>query len=192
MAANRRARARTIRLYIIAAVLALLVGAGGLAVFGLFLQTGIEANSHLAAAVGDYDRDNLPAAERELRTALSIKADLYDARFDLAIVLLKEGRYAAALAELRRAEGIKELATAHLYAGVADLAMHRPDLARDEARAGLAQVGQDPDIDALLATADRQLGHAASAEQEYATARSEGYQGQTVRDWIAQAALTQD
>jgi len=70
--------------------------------------------------------------------------------------------------------------------------MHQPDLARAEASGGLALVGQDPDMDAVLAMADQQLGRSADAARAYASARASGYQAQTVRGWIAQASLAQD
>ncbi len=192
VAVSRRDRVRMVRLYISAVVLAVVLGFGALVVFGLPLQKSIEANGHLSTAVGDYARGDLSAAEREIRQAVSIKGDDYNARFDLGIVLLKEGHYDAALAEFRQAEGVKKLPPPYLYAGVAALAMQRPDLARDEATGGLALAGQDPDIDAVLAMADQQLGHSADATRAYASARASGYQGQTVRGWIAQASLAQD
>lgn len=192
VAARRRDRVRMVRLYISAIVLVVVLGFGALVVFGLPLQQSIEANGHLSTAVGDYARDDLAAADREIRQAISIKGDDYDARFDLGIVLLKEGHYDAALAQFRQAEGIKKLPTPFLYAGIAALAMHQPDLARAEASGGLALVGQDPDMDAVLAMADQQLGRSADAARAYASARASGYQAQTVRGWIAQASLAQD
>src|SRR5579875_1000465 len=99
IAERRRKRARTVRLYAIGiAFMALLIG-GIFVAYDYFAGVDLTANQHTAAAMSDYARGNLGGAEHELRTAVASRGDDYTLRYDLGIVLLKEGRYAGALVQ---------------------------------------------------------------------------------------------
>lgn len=190
-AAQRKRRGSTVRLYIIAAIVVLGGCLGGLVLWGLHLKAELDANQHVANAITAYTQGHLAQAEREMRAGVAVKSDDYNARFDLGVLLLKEGKYAEAVQQLRQAEAIGQVPTAYLYAAVAELAQGKPALAHAEIQPALAKVPNDPDVNAALALADQGLGHKTLAAQEMATARADGYSGHGVRGWIAEAQFEQ-
>lgn len=191
LAERRRGRARAARLYVIGvAAVALIIG-GIFAVYSHFADVEFTTNRHIAAALSDYARGNLGGAERELRTALSVKGDDYTLNYDLGIVLLKEGRYPEALTPLRAAERLNEGATAYLYAAVAGLAMHRPALVLPDARQAVAKAPDDRVATAALALVDDALGRRAEAAQARAAGRVGTYAGGGVEELIDGANLEQ-
>lgn len=190
-AAQRKRRGTTVRLYIIAAVVVLGACLGSLVLWGLHLKAELDANQHVANAITAYAQGHLAQAEREMRAGVAVKSDDYNARFDLGILLLKEGKYAEAIPQLRQAETIGQVPTAYLYAAVGELAEGHPALAHAEIQPALAKVPNDPDVNGALALADQALGHKALAAHELATARADGYSGSGVRGWISEAQFEQ-
>jgi len=189
VAQNRAHRRRMLRLYGIGVVgLALVVLTIFLA-YDVYQQHLLDVNHHVAAAYSAYSHGDLGTAEQQLRGALSLDDGNYTAHLDLGLVLLKAGRYSDARAELHRAGDINHVATAYLYAGVAALAMRQPQLARGEMAQALAQTPYDDAVNAVAAMADRAAGRAATAARELAVARSYGYTGATLKDYIARAIL---
>lgn len=138
----------------------------------------------MSRAQSDYEQGNLRAAEREIETILAADPSSYRATYDLGLLFLKSGQYADALARLQHAATLSNISDAHFFAAVAALALRRPLLARREAQLTNTLQPNDYATMALLAMADRALGHAALAARERATALSLGYQGQTLREMI--------
>lgn len=138
----------------------------------------------MSRAQSDYEQGNLRAAEREIETILAADPSSYRATYDLGLLFLKSGQYADALARLQHAATLSNTSDAHFFAAVAALAVRRPLLARREAQQANMRQPNDYATMALLAMADRALGHAALAARERATALSLGYQGQTLREMI--------
>ncbi len=189
VAARRRQTRRTLRLYGIGvaavALLILLI----FFIYNFFAAVALGTNAHIARADTAFARGRYAVAEGELRAAAGINSGDYTILLDLGIVLLREGRYNAALTTLRQAEDARRIPTAYLYAAVAGLAMHRPDLAHGDAQIGLALAPRDAELSAALAYGDQGLGDTARGARELAAARSDGYTGHGVRDWIANATL---
>ncbi len=189
VAQNRAHRRHMVRLYGVGVAGLALVALTIFLAYDFYQQHLLDIKRHVAAAYSAYSRGNLGTAEQQLRGALSLDDGNYTARLDLGLVLLKDGRYPNAQAELHRAGDINHVATAYLYAGVAALAMNQPRLARTEIALALAQAPYDADVNAVAAMADRTLGRAAPAARELATARSYGYAGLTLKGYIARAML---
>ena len=188
LAQQRQLRQRTLRLYGITTIAAVAIVAAGFYAYSTFVMAGIDADNRFATAVTsastDYSQGNYAAAEREMRAAVASQ-DGYNVRFDLGIILLSAGKYAQALPQLRKAEEYYPKApSAYIYAAIAGLAMHRPDLARIQAARVLKLVPHDPLGNALLAQADSALGRKAEAVRHLGTARSNGYTGGTLSTWI--------
>ncbi len=189
VAQNRAHRRRVLRLYGVGVAGLALVALTIFLVYDVYQQRLLDVNRHVAAAYSAYSRGDLGTAEQQLRGALSLDDGNYTAHLDLGLVLLKAGRYSDARAELHRAGDINHVATAYLYAGVAALAMNQPQRARTELALALAQAPYDSDVNAVAAMADRASGRAAPAARELAVARSYGYAGLTLKDYVAQAML---
>lgn len=196
LAQQRQLRQRTLRLYGITVIAAIVIAAAGFYAYSTFVVAGIDADNRFATAVTsaatDYSEGNYAAAEREMRAAVA-SHDGYNVRYDLGIVLLGAGKYAQALPQLRKAEQYYPKApSAYIYAAIDGLAMHRPDLARMQATSVLKLVPHDPLGNALLAQADSALGRKAEAARYLAIARANGYSGGTLSDWIHQAIFEYD
>jgi len=187
VALRRRDRVRTTRLYFIGA------GAIGLVIVAIFViydiygTSQIRASQHLAAALSDYERRDAAGAYHETRAAIDAGIRDYALQFNVGLLLLKLGHDDEALRQLRRAEAIRSVPTAYLYAAIAALAAHNPTTARAEAQHANNLAPGDPDISAVLAMAGAKLGHTTRATQEFATARASGYQGETLTQLIANA-----
>ncbi len=188
-ALRRRDRGRTTRLYLIGA------GAIGLVIVAIFVvydvygTSQIRASQHLASALSDYEQHDAAGAYHETRAAIDAGIRDYTLQFNVGLLLLKLGHDDEALRQLRRAEAIRSVPTAYLYDAIAALAEHDPASARAEAQHAADLAPGDPDISAVLAMADAGLGHSARATQEFATARANGYQGETLAQLIADAGF---
>lgn len=195
IAARRQRRTRTLRLYAIAVGVIFLLVLGILVVYGSFFSAGIATGTRFSnafnAASNALIQGDYRTAEREMRDAIAIR-DGYNVRYDLGVILLKAGRYDAASAQFHKAISFKQDSDAYWYAAVAALAMHRPAIARLQARKALAINPIIGEYRAALAMSEQELGHTALAAQEFVAARSaDGYTGQTIQQWIAAAQFVQ-
>jgi len=188
-ALRRRDRARTARLYLIGAGAIGLIIAAIFVVYDIYGTSQIRASQHLAAAISDYERRDAAGAYHETHAAIGAGIRGYALQFNVGLLLLKLGRDDEALRQLRRAEAIRAVPTAYLYAAIAALAAHDPATARVEAQHAADLAATDPYINAVLAMADAGLGHGARAAWEFATARANGYQGESLARLIADAGF---
>jgi hypothetical protein len=161
VALRRRDRTRTMRLYLIGAGVIGLVIVAIFVVYDMYGTSQIRASQHLAAAISDYERRDAAGAYHEARAAIDAGIRDYALQFNAGLLLLKLGHDDEAVRQLRHAE-----------------AQHAVNLAPG-----------DPDTNAVLAMADAGLGHSARAAQEFATARANGYQGETLTQLIADAGF---
>ncbi len=184
---RRRDRARTARLYLIGAGAIGLIIAAIFVVYDVYGTSQIRASQHLAAAISNYERRDAAGAYCETRAAIGVGIHDYALQFNVGLLLLKLGHDDEALRQLRRAEAIRAVPTAYLYAAVAALAAHNPTTAHAEAQHAADLAASDPDINAVLAMADAGLGHSARAAREFAAARANRYQGETLTQLIADA-----
>ncbi len=192
VAMQRKRRQRTLRLYSIAVGVIVLLSLGILFIYGNLFNAAVRTDQRFStafsAASAALSKGDLRTADQQMRAAVAIR-DNYSVRYDLALILLKEGQYAASLAQWRKAAAFKPSPDVYWYAAIADLAMHRPDLALSQAQQALRLDPIEGYYHAALAMAQQALGHTALASREFATARSYDYTGQTLQDWIAQASF---
>jgi len=186
---RQRDRARTTRLYLIGAGAIGLIIAAIFVVYDVYGTSQIRASQHLAAAISDYERHDAAGAYRATRAAIDVGIHDYALQFNVGLLLLKLGHNDEALLQLRRAEAIHAVPTAYLYAAIAALAEHDPATARAEAQHAADLAAGDPDINAVLAMADAGLGHSTRAAREFATARANRYQGESLAQLIADAGF---
>ena len=186
-ALRRRDRTRTTRLYLIGAGVIGLVIVAIFVVYDMYGTSQIRASQHLAAAISDYERHDAAGAYHETRAAIDTGIRDYPLQFNAGLLLLKLGHDDEAVRQLRRAEAISPVPTAYLYAAIAALAEHNPTTAHAEAQHAVNLAPGDPDTNAVLAMADAGLGHSARAAPELATARANGYQGETLTQLITDA-----
>jgi tetratricopeptide (TPR) repeat protein len=158
VAERRAARRRTMRLYGIGIGGVALIIVAMFATYTYFAGRATYADTHTALASAAYAEGRLDSAARELRAAMTIRGDDHLLHFDLALILLKQGQYAAALPELQPAES-HQFPPSYLYAAAAHLMLGRPDLARADAQTGLAIAVGDPPLASMLAlTNERDAG----------------------------------
>jgi tetratricopeptide (TPR) repeat protein len=190
VAAQRQRRKRMLRLYGIGIGVVVLLCLGLLFVYGGFFSAGISADAqfstHFTAAGSAMGRGDFAAAAQQMRAAMAIR-DSYEVRYDLGIILLKEGTYADALAQLRRAMTFKRNSDAYWLAAIASLELHQPALGRSMAQQAVNLDPEEGYYHATLAMAERAAGYSSLAANEFATARRYDYTGQTMQQWIASA-----
>ena len=187
--ARRRRLKASLRLYAGGFIVLAGLCAGLLVVEGGLLQHSGAISQHLAQAETAYTQGDVNTAEHELRAITSLDAANYFAHYDLGLLLLKTGRYTAALTELHRAARLDSSSASLLFAAATDLALHRATAAQAEAQQAVRIDPNEWDTNAVLAMADRALGRAALARQEFARAVSFGYDGRTLGQLIDSATL---
>ena len=190
VAAQRQRRRRMLRLYAAGIGAVALLCLGALVVFGGIFSAQVATDTRFAtdfnAASSALARGDLRTAAREMRAAIAIR-DSYEARYDLGVILLKDGRYADALVTWRKAATLRRGSDPYWYEAIAALALRRPALARGLAQEAVTLDPLEGYYHAALAMAWQRLGQSALANREFATARGYDYTGQTIQQWIAQA-----
>lgn len=189
VAQHRAHTRRTIRLYglgvfLMAVVIALIFG-----IYAFFANRQFTADRSYATAATAYAEGRYGDAERDLRTALSIRPNDDILHYDLGRVLLAEQRYGAAYTELETTARTHQLPTAYVVAAITALRWHHPAQARVAAQGAVRLASDFAPSHALLAMANRALGHQADAAREFAAARGYGYTGQSLDQLLAPYTL---